>query len=90
VVMMIMYISYDGYVYLANRITESLPNNSQLKFDKAHHVNRITVISGVRVLLKCFLKIVWKSPGNLFGWICRHPVIRIELKHWSKIDYYHY
>jgi len=18
-------------------------------------------------------KIVWKSPGNLFGWICRHP-----------------
>jgi len=38
-VMMIMYISYDAYIYLANRIS---------------------VISGVRVLLKCVAEIVWK------------------------------
>jgi len=29
------------------------------------------LISGV--LLKCLLEIVWKSPGNLFVWICIHP-----------------
>ena len=25
--------------------------------------------------VKCVLEISWKSPGNLLGWICRHPVI---------------
>ena len=39
VVIMIMYISYDAYIYLGNRIS---------------------VISGVRVLLKRLLEIVWK------------------------------
>ena len=24
--------------------------------------------------VKCVLEISWKSPGNLLGWICRHPV----------------
>jgi len=36
------------------------------------------VIAGVRVLLKCLLEIVWKSPGNLFRWIRRHPVLAIH------------
>ena len=31
------------------------------------------MISGVRVLLQCILETVLKSPGNLFGCICRHP-----------------
>ena len=51
----------------------SLPSNCQLKFGKVHQVNRIIVISGLRVLLNCLLEIVWKSSGNLFGWICSHP-----------------
>jgi len=36
------------------------------------------VISGVTVLLKCLLEIVWKSPGNLFVSIYRHlPYTRV-------------
>jgi len=50
----------------------SLPSNCQLKLGKVYRINRIDVISGLRVLLKCLLEIVWKSPGNLFGSICRH------------------
>jgi len=35
------------------------------------------VILGFRVLLKCLLEIAWKSCGNLFGWISRHPAIAV-------------
>ena len=49
-----------------------LPSNCQLKVGTVRRVNRISVISGVRVLLKCLLESVWES-GNLFGCICRHP-----------------
>jgi len=45
----------------------SLPNNCQLKLDKVRRVNRISVISGVTVLLRYLLEIVWKSSENLFG-----------------------
>ena len=45
----------------------SLPNNCQLKLDKVRRVNRINMISGVTVLLRYLLEIVWKSSENLFG-----------------------
>jgi len=61
------------YVYLVDRMCD-LWINCRLKFGKVPRVNVIGVISGVRVLLKCLLEIVRNSPGNLFGWICRHPV----------------
>ena len=37
--------------------------NCQLELGEVHRVNRIDVISGLRVLFKCLLKILWK--GNL-------------------------
>ena len=33
------------------------------------------MISGVRVLIKWVLEIVWKSSGNFFGLICSHAVV---------------
>ena len=76
-----MSISHDSYVYLVNRVANLglalLPNNRQLKLGKVQQVNRISVISEVRVLLKCLLEIVCKSPGNLFGWICTNPDIKL-------------
>jgi len=38
----------------------SVPNNCQLILGKVHRVNRIDVISGVIVLLKCLLEISCK------------------------------
>jgi len=56
---MIMHMCYDGYVYLLRDLRQaSVPNNCQLKLDKVHRVNGISVISGV----KSFIKM---SPGNL-------------------------
>jgi len=28
------------------------------------------------------LNVSWKSPGKLFGWICRHPVTGAGLRLW--------
>jgi len=59
-----------------------LPNNCQLKLGKVHQVNRISVISGVRVLLKCLPEIVWKSPGNfLVGFIDTLCYVNYSLLH---------
>jgi len=78
---MIMSVSHDSYVYLVNRVVNlglvTLLNNCQLKLGKVQQVNSISVISEVGVLLKCLVEIVWKSPGNLFGWICTHPDIKL-------------
>jgi len=55
----------------------SQPNNCQLKLSNIHQVNRISVISGV---IEFCYNVSWKSSGNLFGWICRHPEIICTLQ----------
>jgi len=61
---MVMIVYFSWWLHLLGKQDHwsqglvSLPNNCQLKLDKVHRVNRINVISGVRVFVKM-------SPGNL-------------------------
>jgi len=42
----------------------------------------VTTHKPIESFLKCLLEVSWKSTGtgNLFSWICRHPVIAVQLR----------
>ena len=51
-------------------------------YNVACHVHVIVILRRLDQCKKStgnVLNVYWKSPGNLLGWICRHPVLANEL-----------
>ena len=62
-----------------------VPSLSQLpKFYRRYYKKTFWSLDQCKKSTGNLLNVSWKSPGNLLGWICRHPVFPCHIHSWFK------